>query len=152
MMKNRIGIIAAVALVAGLFWFGVINPDTAWMWTRHFFYRGKGAVSTMGSTQPTGNLYHARQCRENLHRIQTAKRKAGQDRGNPVGNVSWDEVLKVMYPQQNFRALPAGEINKLIPKCPGGGTYALNTLEAVPKCSLTGQQSISPEDDHIIRD
>jgi rRNA maturation protein Nop10 len=38
----------------------------------------------------------------------------------------------------------------LMPKCPGGGTYTLGTLEVVPKCSIGGNSSLAADDDHMI--
>jgi hypothetical protein len=151
-MRSKLALLAAVAAVVAIFAFGIVKPDSAWAWTRYVFYRGKGAVASFGSSSPAGNLEHARECRENLHRIQAAKRKAGQDRGNPIGAVTWEEVLRAMYPEKPVRQMAPTQLNALIPKCPDGGTYALDTLEAVPKCSIGGNNTLTLEDDHIIRD
>lgn len=143
-----IGAVVAFAII-GL---GLLNQDTVGH-IRYYFFRAKGKAAQITSSGPVvGNLEQARQCRENLHRIQAAKRKAAQDRGNAIGAITWEEVLQAMYPNYAIRRMGAAQLNTLIPKCPAGGTYSVGTLEEVPRCSLSGNNTLSVEDDHIIRD
>lgn len=143
-----IGGVVALAIIG----FGLLNEDTVGR-IRYYFFAAKGKAEQITNSAPAiGNLEQARQCRENLHRIQAAKRKAAQDRGNALGAITWEEVLQAMYPNYVIRRMSPSQINALIPKCPSGGTYSVGTLEEVPRCSVAGNNTLSVEDDHIIRD
>ena len=141
----KIAVVLAVALAT----FIILPYEKTVGWLRYIFYFGKGRVSQINVQSPAKNLEQAQACRDNLHRIQTAKRKAGQDRGNPVGIVTWEEVIRAMYPD---RTLTPAQIAELMPHCPAGGSYSVGTLEEVPRCSLVGNNTLPEDDDHIIRD
>lgn len=146
-MKQKLKLFGVVGGILTLFAFGVITPDFVLGWVRYAFYSAKAKVT---GERPLGSLAGAQACRENLHRIQAAKRKAAQDRGNSIGAVTWEEVLTAM--RGSLHGLTSDQINALIPKCPDGGTYSIGTLEEVPRCSISGNGTVSSADDHIIRD
>jgi hypothetical protein len=152
-MRNKIiGIVIAVA-VLGLFAFGILDRERTVGWIRHYIFRARGVASQVGSGKsPTGNVATAKICRENLSRIQAAKRKAAFDRGQTVGAVSWEDVLVAMNLPGAKKGMTEAEIHKLMPKCPDGGTYNLGNLQEVARCSIGGNDSLSLDDDHVIRD
>lgn len=135
--------------ILGLFATGILESEEVLGRARYVYYWAVGKATS--SPQPK-NLEHARLCRENLHRMQAAKRKAAQDRGNQIGAITWEETLRAMYPQTNVRSLTPVQMNALIPKCPSGGTYSIGTLEEVPRCSIMGNETVTLQDDHIILD
>ena len=152
-MKDKIIFIVGGVVLVALFGTGILNFDTTVGWVRNIFYRAKGGAAQVGNTNtPVGNVQHAAICRENLHRIQAAKRKAAFDRGNQVGPITWEEVLHAMPDAPNKGKMTPLQIEKYMPKCPDGGNYSVGTLEEVPRCSISGQGSLTLEDDHVIRD
>jgi hypothetical protein len=134
-VKQKIIVAIVLLAVVGVFALGILDFD-----------------KTVSAGRPTGNPNHARICRENLQRIQSAKRKAAQDRGVTVGEVTWDEVLHVLHPNYIPGRSPRQRFNELMPKCPGGGTYSLGTLQEVASCSIGGNDNMDPADDHLILD
>ncbi len=87
--------------------------------------------------QPTAaDLQAAEICRQNLRRIESAKRAIATRSGVNVGTISWDAVLREMGGQR--------------PVCPRGGVYTLGTLERLPRCSIETNNTPSPADDHKI--
>jgi hypothetical protein len=150
-MRNKLPLIIFVAIFAVLFGTGILNWNKTVGWLRHAFFRAKGAASEIGKPGPTGDLNKARICRDNLKRIQAAKRKAAQDRGQQVGEITWGEILHAMPNVPPGKLTPA-QIQKYMPTCPSGGTYTQGTLEQVPRCTVSGQNTLTLEDDHIILD
>ena len=148
-MKQKIvyGVIGLVVL--GLFVTGIVESETVLGKARYVYYY---AVGKLTSRPAPKNPEHARVCRENLHRMQAGKRKAAQDRGNQIGAITWEEMLRAMYPNTNVRGMNQAQINTLIPKCPSGGIYSIGTLEEVPRCSIAGNDTTTLQDDHIILD
>ncbi|MGB9691472.1 MAG: hypothetical protein ACPL7D_04830, partial [Candidatus Sumerlaeaceae bacterium] len=104
-MKRKTVMIGAVMAIVALFAFGFFDRDQLLIWGQHFYLVGRHKVSKIGKSNPTGNLEHARICRENLERIQAAKRKIAEMRATTVGAVTWEEVLAVMYPDKARRGL-----------------------------------------------
>jgi hypothetical protein len=151
-VKQKIIVAIVLLAVVGVFALGILDFDKTVMWARHYFFRARGEVASLSAGRPTGNPNHARICRENLQRIQSAKRKAAQDRGVTVGEVTWDEVLHVLHPNYIPGRSPRQRFNELMPKCPGGGTYSLGTLQEVASCSIGGNDNMDPADDHLILD
>jgi hypothetical protein len=150
-MKSKLKWIVAGIIVFGVFFFGLVDFDNTMGWIRHLYYRVRGSASGIGSTKPVGNVRNAGICRENLQRIQAGKRKAAQDRGQQVGAITWEEIVRTMPGIPSGR-LSSKIINQHIPKCPDGGTYSIGTLEEVPRCAVSGQGTVDASDDHIIRD
>lgn len=150
-MRQKIVVISVPVLVASLIWMQMIDGERLMGFVRYFLYRGKGAVQQVGSAPPQKNVGHAQLCRQNLLRIQNAKRKAGFDRGNTVGHVSWAEVLQAMYPEEarRGRVTPA-RMAGLMPVCPSGGSYLLGSLHEVARCSIMGNETLPVDDDHIV--
>lgn len=148
-LRDKLPFVIVGAVVVALFTYGVLDWDRTVGWIRHYFFRAKGVASTLGNTGPAGDVNIARLCRQNLNRIQAAKRKAAFERGQQVGAITWEEILRQM-PDVPKRRLTPAEFDKYVPHCPAGGTYTLGTLEEVPRCSIGGQGTLSLEDDHII--
>jgi len=145
-----VGVLVAVAVGAVLF--GFIHPDSVVGRARYVVFRALGLVSSVSPPKPKGpgTVANARLCRENLTRIQNAKRRAGELRQNNIGNVTWEEVLAAMYPNDTRVRGNRQRIKELMPKCPDGGTYTLGTMQEMCKCSIGGQNTATIEDDHVI--
>ncbi len=95
-------------------------------------------AARLAATGPSANeVQMAEQCRQNLRRIESAKRAIATRTGVAVGAVSWDSVLK--------------ELGGVMPKCPKAGTYSLRSLEQLPTCSVGANGTPEPGDDHQIR-
>ncbi len=150
-MKRKIVMIAIAGVVVALFAFGFLDREQLVIWGQHFYLVGRHEASKIGKTNPLGNLEHARICRENLDRIQAAKRKIAEMRSTTVGAVTWEEVLAVMYPDKARRGLSPALVQQLMPKCPAGGTYTLGNIQDLPKCSIGTNNNTDPNDDHLIR-
>lgn len=132
----KIGITIVIVLGLAVVWFA--NPGDI----QSKILRSKAnaevkAKKLMKSTKISPEkIERAKQCRDNLERIQRAKIAAQQR--HPVGyQVTWKEVLQNMNMQQ-------------MPKCPDGGNYKLNPPLQVPTCSIGGNGTIPTEDDHAI--
>lgn len=131
---------------------GVLKGEELVGWIRYAVFGIQGTAQQAFKPQPPGNLEAARVCRENLHRLQAGKRKTAFDRGQNVGSVTWEEVARTLNPGKLSGRPTAQQLMMFIPKCPSGGTYSLGTLEEVPRCSIGGNNTLTLEDDHIIRD
>ncbi len=94
------------------------------------------AQDLMGDA-PMDEEQAAETCRQNLRRIESAKRAVASRVGVAAGSVSWDRVLQEMGGQ--------------MPVCPKGGSYTLGTLELLPKCSIGANGTPDPKDDHLIK-
>ncbi len=88
--------------------------------------------------KPKGTAADASACRDNLRRIDTAKRVIQDRRGVTVKEITWDEVLRQMRLQAP-------------PKCPCGGTYTLGTMQELPRCSIGANNSQDTSLHHHIR-
>ncbi|MGI8905528.1 MAG: hypothetical protein ACR2IE_03440 [Candidatus Sumerlaeaceae bacterium] len=150
-LRDKLPLFIGAGVVTALFFLGVLEWDKTVGWVRHYIFRVKGVAQNIGKSPPPGDLNAARACRENLHRMQAAKRKAAFDRGQQVGPISWEEVLRRL-PDIPQRRLHPAELEKFTPKCPARGTYSLGNLEEVPRCTVSGQNTLTLEDDHIIVD
>ncbi|HQH12058.1 MAG TPA: hypothetical protein PLS31_06465 [Candidatus Sumerlaeota bacterium] len=93
-------------------------------------------IQRAGETTPE-EIEKAKQCRDMLVRIAQAKRAAEERKGVAVANTTWQEIL------------PFLKMND-IPKCPSGGTYHINPAVQAPTCSIGGNGTVDPADDHII--
>lgn len=78
----------------------------------------------------------AAECRQNLQRIDAAKKTAAQRSGSEVGDISWDKVLEQLGGKK--------------PVCPSGGTYTLGNLQTNPRCSIGGANTTDRSDDHLL--
>jgi hypothetical protein len=150
-MRDKMPLIIFAGVIAALFGFGVLNWDKTVGWARHVFFRAKGATTYVGASPSAGDPNKAKICRDNLKRIQAAKRKAAQDRGQQIGEITWGEVLHAMPNVPSGKLTPA-QIQKFTPVCPAGGVYTLGTLEQIPRCSISGQNTVPLDDDHVIWD
>jgi len=87
----------------------------------------------------------------NLHRIQAAKRKAAFDRGNPIGPITWEEILHAMPDAPSKGKMTPAQIEKYMLNARMAATIRRHTRRSPPLLNR-GQGTISLEDDHIIRD
>lgn len=136
-MKKHIPKIIGIGVVLGivaLFWFGILDFDQIRNKVRQIFYRGRGAASS-AMQGPQGDPKSAAACRENLKRIESAKRAVASEKAITVGAVSRDDVAK--------------KLGGAFPACPSGGTYNINDLGRMPTCSI-GSGSSGPSDGHVI--
>lgn len=136
-MKKYLPMIVGIGVVVGilaLFWTGVLDFDQIRNKTRQIFYQGRGAANS-AMQSPKGDPKTAAACRDNLKRIESAKRQVAGEKSITIGAVSRDEVAKKM--------------GGAIPTCPAGGTYNINDLGRMPSCSF-GSGTAGPGDDHVI--
>ncbi|HNM46298.1 MAG TPA: hypothetical protein PKH51_04700 [Candidatus Sumerlaeota bacterium] len=82
-------------------------------------------------------IKNAAACRENLTRIETAKRTIAQRSGLTTSEVSANAILK--------------ELGGRAPVCPSGGKYILGNNQVVARCSIGGNNTVDPSDDHLIQ-
>lgn len=150
-MKRKVILIVIAAVAGGAMFFGIVDRERLAIWAEHLYLTGRYQASKIGAPNPTGNIEHARLCRENLDRIQAAKRKIAESRSTAVGAVTWEEVLAVMYPDRVRRGVNSAVIQQLMPRCPAGGTYTLGNIQDLPKCSIGSNNNTDPNDDHLIR-
>jgi len=140
-MRLTIIAVAIVAVVGALLYYGVISKSDLENTGR----RAAADVRRIGNevTAPVGDVppeavAAARQCQENLKRIESAKRAIADSTGRASGAVSWDEVLRHM----SLRSAP---------RCPLGGSYSLNTIGTAATCSISGNGTATRSDDHAIQ-
>ncbi|MCC6548401.1 hypothetical protein IT570_14685 [Candidatus Sumerlaeota bacterium] len=76
-------------------------------------------------------------CRANLRRIEGAKRTIAQRSGLTVSEVSAEAVAK--------------ELGGKPIVCPSGGQYILGNNQVVARCSIGGNNTVDPSDDHLIQ-
>jgi hypothetical protein len=151
-MRRKLVFLAIVLGIVGAFAFGFIDRDQVARWAAHFYLVGRHEVAQISAANPpAGATEAARICRQNLDRIQAAKRRIAESRGTAVGAVTWEEVLAVMYPEKARRGITPALVQELMPRCPAGGTYTLGNLQDLARCSIGTNNNMDPADDHIIR-
>ncbi len=137
-MKKVIKILVVVVIVGGLALVWFKNPgdiQSKVLRTKAQAQKAAGNISNIGKITPE-DIQKAKQCRDNLQRIQSAKISAQQRKA--VGqDVTWEEILPIM----NL---------KDIPRCPCGGNYRINPALQVPSCSIGTNGSVDTSDDHMI--
>jgi len=123
------------------FYLGYFDEDDINRVSRKAYYEGKGALNDAeralnAGSSAKGDYGAAAKCRQNLKKIETAKRSvAGRD-GQAVGYVSKGDLIKAM--------------GSGMPKCPAGGIYTINPLNSMPKCSVGSAGAGDPKDDHFV--
>lgn len=139
----RLGVIVGLVAVTvgGLLYFGVISR-------RDISTTGRRAVADVKKIKneivapvveaSEADIQAARTCRENLKRLESAKRAVADRRGQSTGAVSWDEVLQTMGARK-------------APVCPAGGSYSLNKLGTAATCSIGPHGTSTKSDDHVIQ-
>jgi hypothetical protein len=90
-----------------------------------------------GAFPVLNNLEAARQCRENLQRIELAKRAVCEQRGIAAGTVPLDAILQ----QMRLKALP---------RCPQGGAYTIGPVGYPVRCGIASNGTTRTEDDHVL--
>jgi len=144
MSKKQMVILLVVAVLGGGWYFFMASPDQqkeAAKKIRSAGYDAKHvAKKVVGEVKvgTVGNADDARKCRENIKRIESAKRAAGQSRGNTTGWIPIDVIVKTMGAKQ-------------LPKCPAGGEYNVGALLKMPTCSIGSNHNNDPSDDHVVR-
>lgn len=79
------------------------------------------------------SVSQARVCQQNLRLIDEAKEMLALSEGLDAGAiVTWDDLYN-----PTDRAL--SYLDRGIPVCPSGGTYALHPISSYPECSLGGE-------------
>lgn len=99
---------------------------------------GEG-VKTAGQDAGPQAVANAKKCRENLKRIESAKRAAAQKRVISLGDVPLDAILAEMGLKE-------------LPKCPSGGDYIIGPVNTMVRCNIGANGTADPNDDHHIRD
>jgi len=150
-MKRKLIIIGAVIVIVGAFVLGYVDREQLGIWAEYVVLLGKHEAGKISPKKPMGNIEQARICRENLARIQAAKRKIAESKATTVGAVTWEEVIAVMYPEKARRGLTPALVQELMPRCPAGGTYELGNIQDLPRCSIGSNNNTDPNDDHLIR-
>lgn len=97
-----------------------------------------GSANTVMTDHGPGAVERARQCCENLKRIESAKRRAAQLKSIPSGDVPLDAI----YEQLGTDSLP---------KCPSGGGYKIGPVNTMVKCTIGSNGTVDTKDDHFIR-
>lgn len=133
--KEIIFLVIVIGVVAALFATGVLDWEVVYGRIRAIFYR---APEVLSGPQP-GSLENAAICRANLKAIESAKRRVAEKKGLTAGaRLTWEDICKEMGWKEP-------------PKCPDGGTYALNPLGILPTCSIGDNGTLDQRDDHQIR-
>jgi len=139
-MRLSVIAILVVAVVGALIYFGFISKEdveqTGRVAVADVKKLGNSITAPVEGVSPQA-VAVANQCRENLKRIESAKRAIADSTGRASGAVSWDEVLRHMGARKP-------------PACPGGGAYSLNTIGTAASCSISGNGTASRDDDHGI--
>ncbi len=135
-------IVLAVVIGGGLFAMGFFTAEDARYFGRRVYYQGKGtvkgAVETVTTVTATssGDPRKAAACRENLRRIEAAKRAAANTLALTTGEVPENEVLSAL--------------GGSLPDCPDGGRYRINAINFTPTCSIGSGTASDPKDDHVL--
>lgn len=137
-------LLLGVGVLAALFYLGILDWQSTRTRLRLETSRLKasaqaelGTVGAGGST--AGALPRAEAasaCRNNLQRIENAKRRAADRLSISVGAVPASEIAR--------------ELGGQWPICPAGGAYNAGTLEITAHCSIAGNGTIEKGDDHHI--
>ncbi|AXA36229.1 MAG: hypothetical protein D6691_08195 [Candidatus Hydrogenedentota bacterium] len=149
-IRQRLTYLTVVAVLGGCVWFFSTNTGPVAMWFRSLFFRARAHAVNPVPIKPLGNVQAAQACRENLQRIQTAKRRVAEKRATTTGVATWEEVLREMYPQYASRRFDPTFVQQLMPRCPAGGVYELGRLEELAKCSVGANGTVDSADDHVI--
>lgn len=134
-------IVIVVVAVLGAGWYFFMADESGKREARKAVYdvkhQAKKAAGAM--SVDTAKLHDPRaaaQCRENIKRIESAKRRVAQERGIAVGEVPFDAVVQQM--------------GGALPKCPSGGNYQINPLGTMVRCTIGANGTKDPNDDHLI--
>jgi len=136
--KQKLIVAVCAAVVVGLFATGVLDWRRFLARCFRFFHRSRSELAAVAdSSEPVKDIRAAQLCRENLMRIESAKRKIAHDRGGTFGRLTEKDILP---------ELP----RRKMPRCPAGGWYSINDIGMLPTCSVGFNGTSSREDDHII--
>ncbi len=143
-MVKRLIVVAVLilgALVGAAFFLGILDWQTTETKLRVEASKATSQVKSAineGVSAPStgGSVEDAVACRNNLKRIESAKRAAAERLGLTTSSVSWDAVLKEMGGKR--------------PSCPNGGEYSLGNNQVNARCSVSGNGTTAKEDDHLL--
>lgn len=142
-MNRLIGLaIVVAAIVGGLAYFGVFSPAQMEQAGREAFYEAKKAAGAAADLLPDARAKDpaaASACRENLKRIETAKRAVAQRQGLAAGTVSVADICRELG-------------RDTLPACPSGGVCTVGGIGQLPVCSIGANGTSDTNDDHLIRD
>ena len=141
MLKGLGFLLLVGAVVGALFWLKICDVRTARMNVKGYGGAAIGTVSQLASTGAPAKASDrsnasSKACRDNLNRIQTAKRSIASKTGITIGAVSQDALMR--------------ELGGKMPRCPAGGTYQIGTHEVLSRCSVGGNGTMDGGDDHLI--
>ncbi|MBI1291946.1 hypothetical protein GC173_12010 [bacterium] len=139
MSRGMFAIIAiGVILLAGAFYLGILDFG---YWRSRVGYEVNSATRGLMPSGPSESPAQARSraatCRENLRRIELAKRKAAAASGLTKADVTWAELTP--------------HLGKQRPACPSGGTYNIGSTTVMAKCSISNNHTTDDADDHILK-
>lgn len=136
---TKLIIVAVAALLGFTFYLGWWDFGDVEIKTRQAYHKTKDTLNTKAGIggKSVGTAEDARICRENLKRLESAKREVADLQGRNVGTVSWEAVAK---------RFPGG----VVPQCPAGGEYNLNPLGQLPQCSIGSNAPGDQSDNHVI--
>lgn len=141
--KKAIMLVVAALIVLGIAYsMGLFTAEDAKYFGRDVYYRSKGTVEgavdavTQGTATGSGDPAKAQACRDNIRRIELAKRAAANTLSLTVGEVPESEVLSAL--------------GGSLPRCPDGGRYKINSLQYMPTCSIGAGVASDPRDDHVL--
>jgi len=140
MSKGMFGLIVlVVGGLAAAFALGILDWG---YWRSRARYEVQNATAGLGPPGPAESPRVARSkaatCRENLRRIELAKRKATAASGITKSEVTWKEILPHLAGGRQ-------------PTCPSGGSYAIGTNEIFCKCTISNNRTTDESDDHILK-
>lgn len=144
-MSRKQMIVVAVLLVLGGAWYFFFassdQQEEVLSKARSVGYDAKHlagkAVGEVGH-KTVGSPEQARQCRDNLRRIESAKRAIGSRRQMQTGFIAIDDICREMGVKE-------------LPRCPAGGEYDVGPLLQTPRCTIGSNYNQDASDDHVLR-
>ena len=101
---------------------------------KEILVKGESSVSRVTRSKAIAN---AEGCRDNITRIESAKRAASSKFGINAGTLPLEYILQELKSSQ-------------LPVCPSGGNYTVNPVGMMPTCSISNNKTQTQDDDHII--
>jgi len=135
-------ILLVAAAVGAAFYLGILDWEDASTKARVGTANTiAGVAGTIGDAAGVGGPARdvkagAPACRDNLRRIEAAKRVVAGKSAQNIGEVNRDAVIK--------------ELKGEMPHCPSGGSYLIGTNEQQVRCSIGGNGTSDTTDDHMV--
>lgn len=145
MLKLFMKLIVLATVVAGIaaaVYVGLIDTDKLEAEADNLRLSAEHAVGNMmGEIKPQPSIRNSPQCaaacRQNLHDIESAKRRLMKSGDFATGTFSWSDIRR--------------EMGGRVPRCPCGGTYSIGTSEQLPSCSIGAGGSTDKRLRHSIK-